>query len=63
VLERKDLHKCNADEAECAPDEEDFALEVGALLVDHVRCSVRDCPVKQPVACEDVSGCRVGLRR
>lgn len=45
-----DLHKSNADEAESTPDEEDFALEICTLLVDHVRGSVSDGPVEEPVA-------------
>jgi hypothetical protein len=46
-----DLHKGDADEAECSPDKEDFAAEVGALLVDHVRCCICDGPVEEPVGC------------
>lgn len=49
------VHKSNADEAECTPDEEDFALKVGTLLVDHVGGGVGDCPVEEPVA----GSCRI----
>lgn len=40
----------NADEAESAPNEEDFALEVGAFLIDHVGGGIGNGPVQKPVA-------------
>jgi hypothetical protein len=48
-----DLHKRDANEAERAPNEENFGLEVGITwaLIHHVWCSIRDCPVECPVRC------------
>lgn len=34
---------------ERSPDEEDFTAEVGVFLVDHVRSSVGNGPVQEPV--------------
>jgi hypothetical protein len=41
-----------ADEAESTPDEEDLSTEIGIAraVVDHVRCSVSDGEVEEPVA-------------
>jgi hypothetical protein len=45
-----EVDKGNAHEAEAAPHEEDLALEVGVLLVDHVGGGEGDGPVEEPVA-------------
>ena len=45
----ENLHKSNANQTECSPHEEHLALQIRALLIDHVRSRICDGPVEQPV--------------
>jgi hypothetical protein len=47
VLEN--LHKRDANEAKRSPDEEDFALQICAFLINHIRCRISNSPIQKPV--------------
>lgn len=47
-LADEEVHECNADETERSPNEEDLALEIGVVLVDHIGCRVGNREIEQP---------------
>jgi hypothetical protein len=58
-----EVNECNADEAEGAPDEEDFGLQVGMRGVNHVRRAVSDGLVglleNAHIECSSLSNLRI----